>query len=69
MLSYDYTKLKKLLDDRKINANQLARILNTDRQKVYAWLIGKQPQAESLMNICAHFGLPMSYFFIDKHNS
>jgi transcriptional regulator with XRE-family HTH domain len=69
MIIYNPSKIKKLLKDKKTNANQLARILNTDRQKVYAWLAGKQPQADSLMNICSHFNLAITYFFTDNNNS
>jgi transcriptional regulator with XRE-family HTH domain len=63
MIKYNPSKIKQLLRDKKINANKLAVLLNTDRQRVYAWLDGKQPQAEILMRICVLLDLPMSYFF------
>jgi transcriptional regulator with XRE-family HTH domain len=63
MIKYNPEKIKRLLKDKHINANKLAVLLNTDRQRVYAWLDGKQPQAEVLMNICVLLNLPMSYFF------
>jgi transcriptional regulator with XRE-family HTH domain len=63
MIKYNPTKIKQLLKDKQINANKLAVLLNTDRQRVYAWLEGKQPQAEILMDICAKLNLSMSYFF------
>ncbi len=63
MITYNRTSIKQLLKEKKSNANRLAVALDTDRQRVYAWLDGKQPQADMLMRICAMYNLSMSYFF------
>ena len=65
-MKYDPSKLGVLLKTKNINPNQLARILNTDRQRVYAWLDGKQPQADCVRNMEIHFDLDRDYFFMDS---
>jgi len=64
MIKYNPQAIVKLLKKQGIGYSGLAHALNTDRQKVRSWIKeGRQPAADTLMNVCVIYNLSMSYFF------
>jgi transcriptional regulator with XRE-family HTH domain len=67
MIKYNPQAIINLMNKNKIGYSGLANALDTDRQKVRAWVKeGRQPAADTLMNICQKYKVPMSYFFFRR---
>jgi transcriptional regulator with XRE-family HTH domain len=64
MIKYNPQAIINLMHKHKIGYSGLANAIHTDRQKVREWVKnGRQPAADTLMNIAQKYNVPMSYFF------
>ena len=61
---------KKLSEIRRFhneNVNEVGKAVSKSGKTISAWEVGRgQPDADSLMKLCEHFGVPVSYFYNDS---
>ena len=58
-----YSKFEKLLKERKITTNAVAKATNVPVSCLYDWKSGRcKPNVEKLYKIAKFFGVPMEYF-------
>lgn len=50
------------------NVDEVGKAVSKSGKTISAWEVGRgQPDADSLMKLCKHFGVPISYFYDDDN--
>lgn len=62
-----YEKFQKLLDEKNVTANRVAKATGIDRSAFTHWKNGKfTPKINTLEKIADYFNVPVSYFYEEK---
>lgn len=58
--------LKEIRQLRGENVDEVGKAVSKSGKTISAWEVGRgQPDADSLIKLCKHFGVPISYFYDD----
>lgn len=58
--------LKEIRRLRGENVDEVGKAVSKSSKTISAWEVGRgQPDADSLIKLCKHFGVPISYFYDD----
>lgn len=59
-------KLSEIRQSRNENVDEVGKAVSKSGKTISAWEVGRgQPDADSLIKLCKHFGVPISYFYDD----
>lgn len=64
--AYLAKKLSEIRQSRNENVDEVGKAVSKSGKTISAWEVGRgQPDADSLIKLCKHFGVPISYFYDD----
>lgn len=64
--AYLAKKLSEIRQSRNENVDEVGKAVSKSGKTISAWEVGRgQPDADSLIKLCKHFEVPISYFYDD----
>lgn len=65
--AYLAKRLREIRRSRNENVDEVGKAVSKSGKTISAWEVGRgQPDADSLMKLCEHFGVPVMYFYDDS---
>lgn len=64
--AYLAKRLREIRQLHNESVNEVGKAVSKSGKTISAWEVGRgQPDADSLIKLCKHFGVPISYFYDD----